>query len=432
MSTSKWKQTAAGLVMASLAAFWPGASAAAGEPIRIGVSTFLSGAGAVFGVPAQQTAQYLVEQINKAGGIKGSPVELTFLDENRGVDNTVVEFRALVESKRVDAMIIGLSSSICLAVAPAAEELKMPTMFWDCGTERLYEERKYDYVYRTSDWTPPNNLAVALYMLKSMPEVKTVAGINQDYAFGRDNWAAFKQAVQTLRPDVKIVAELFPKLGTSDYSTEISKLSALRPDVVFTSLWGGDMNTFIRQSSSRSLFRNATLVSPNGESSLQQLGKSFPENAIIGVRGDSWALDPKMANVPGHQAFIDAIKERTGAYPSFPSYHMAQAIRSIQVALEKNWDGSRETLQRDLLAGWKNLSLKDFTGELALREDNQAVEGQLVGVTGKSDAHNFMVLNKLVLFPGDLITPPAGTKAQDWLKALPAGTLEKFNVPAKN
>jgi len=432
MNTLNWKQATVGLAMTSLAAFLPGMSAADTQPIRIGVSTYMSGAGAVFGVPAQQTAEYLVEQINQAGGIKGSPIELTFLDENRGVDTTVVEVRSLVESEKVDAMIVGLSSSICLAVAPVVEDLKMPTMLWDCGTERLFEERKYDYVYRTSDWTPPNNLAVALYMLKSMPEVKTVAGINQDYAFGRDNWAAFKQSIQTLRPDIEIVAELFPKFGTADFSTEISKLSALRPDVVFTSLWGGDMNTFIRQSSSRALFRSSTLVSPNGESSLQQLGKSFPENAIIGMRGDSWALDPKMTEVPGHQAFIEAIKERTGGYPSFPSYHMAQAIRSIQITLEENWDGSRETLQKELLAGWKNLSLGDFTGELALRGDNQSVEGQLVGVTGKSDAHDFMVLNNLVLLPGDLITPPVGVKAQDWLKTLSAEMLEKVTVPTQN
>ena len=105
----------------------------------------------------------------------------------------------------------------------------MPTLLWDCGTARLFEEQRYDHVYRTADYTPSNNVAAALYLLKDMPQVKTIAGINQDYAFGRDNWAAFKEAVQALRPDVKFVAELFPKLGTADYSTEISRLSALRP-----------------------------------------------------------------------------------------------------------------------------------------------------------------------------------------------------------
>ncbi len=229
------------------------------------------------------------------------------------MDNVVVEYRSLVESGKVDAMIIGLSSSICLAVAPVAEQLKMPTMLWDCGTERIYTDAKYEYVYRTSDYTPSNNVATALYLLKLMPEVKTIAGINQDYAFGRDNWAAFRGAVQALRPDVKIVAEMFPKLGTSDYSTEISRLSALRPDVIFTTLWGGDMNTFVKQASSRALFRNSRLVAANGESSMQQLGKAFPEGAIVGMRGDSWAFNPAMAGNAEHQAFVTDFEKGTGA-----------------------------------------------------------------------------------------------------------------------
>lgn len=404
-------------------------TALAAEPIRVGVSTFLSGAGAVFGVPAQAAAELVADNINKNGGIKGSPIELVFIDENRGVDNVVVEYRSLVESNQVDAMVIGLSSSICLAVAPVAEQLKMPTVLWDCGTARLYEEAEYDYVFRTGDYTPSNNVATALYMLKAMPEVKTIAAINQDYAFGRDNWAAFKEAVETLRPDIKIVAELFPKLGTADFSTEISRLSALRPDVVFTTLWGGDMNTFIKQAASRSVFRQSRLVSPNGEASLQQLGKAFPEGAIVGVRGDSWALDPAMADNAEHTQFVDAFKEKTGALPSFPSYHMAQALTAVQAALEAQWDGSRDTLQQALLDGMAGLELDNFTGTLAIRSDNQAMEGQLIGTTKVSENHDFLLLDQLVVIPAEHTSPPAGVNTHDWIPTLTPNVLDQVVLP---
>jgi len=423
--TKKTAAVACALMLTSGASY-----AEPADTLRIGVSTYLSGAGAVFGVPARDAAELIAANFNKDGGIKGANVELKFIDENRGVDNVVVEYKRMVESGEVDIMVIGLSSSICLAVAPVAEQLKMPTILWDCGTARLYEENKYQYVYRTSDYTPANNVAAALYMLKDMPNIKTIAGINQDYAFGRDNWAAFKGAVQAMRPDVRFVAEMFPKLGTADYSTEISKLSALRPDVVFTSLWGGDMNTFVKQAASRSMFRNSRLVTPNGQSSLEQLGKTFPQNAIVGMRGDSWAFNPAMKDNAEHTAFVKELHAKSGAYPSFPSYHMAQSLSAIEKALESKWNGEKEQIGKAVLAGWKSLELNDYTGKLKIREDNQSMESQLFGVTAPTQGQSFMTLKRLVEIPADLISPPAGTTTEAWIKTLTPAILDKISIPA--
>lgn len=400
------------------------------KTVRIGVSTFLSGAGAVFGVPARDAAELIAADINRNGGIKGAQLKLTFIDENQGVDNVVIEYKRLVESGQVDAMVIGLSSSICLAVAPVAEQLKMPTLFWDCGTARLFEENRYEYVYRSGDYTPANNVAAALYMLKDMPNIKTIAGINQDYAFGRDNWAAFKQAVQTMRPDVKFVAELFPKLGTADYSTEISRLSALRPDVVFTTLWGGDMNTFTKQGSSRALFKTSRLVTPNGQSSLEQLGKTFPENAIVGMRGDSWAFDPSMSQNAEHAAFVKAFQAKTGAYPSFPAFHMAQALAAVRKSLDTRWDGDAASVREAVLKGWHGLTLDDYTGKLHIREDHQAMEGQLYGVSAIQAGQPFLTLKRLVVVPAELVSPPVGMTTEAWLGKLPVDLPEKIAIPA--
>lgn len=407
------------------------AQAQSDRSVRIGISTFLSGAGAVFGVPARDAAELVAADINRQGGIKGAQVKLTFFDENQGVDNTVIEYKRLVESNQVDAMVIGLSSSTCLAVAPVAEQLKMPTLLWDCGTARLFEEQRYDHVYRTADYTPSNNVAAALYLLKDMPQVKTIAGINQDYAFGRDNWAAFKEAVQALQPDVKFVAELFPKLGTADYSTEISRLSALRPDVVFTTLWGGDMNTFVKQSSSRALFRTSRLVAPNGQSSLEQLGKTFPANAIVGMRGDSWAFNPAMRDNAQHRKFVEDFRAKTRAYPSFPAYHMAQALSAVRQALEQRWDGHPATLKTALLQGWDGLQLDDYTGKLAIRADHQAMEGQLYGVSRPAEGQPFLTLSRLALIPPELVSPPVGEKTDDWLRTLKPSLLEQISIPAE-
>ncbi|MFA5663766.1 ABC transporter substrate-binding protein [Castellaniella sp.] len=403
-------------------------SAQANEPLRIGVTTFLSGPGAVFGVPAKDAADLLVEEINKKGGIKGAPVELIYLDEAKGIDDVVAQYKQLATAGKVDLMIAGLSSSTCLALAPVIEDFEMPAILWDCGTHRIFEENDFDYIYRTGDFTPPNNVSIALYTLKHNPDIKTIAGINPDYAFGRDNWESFKTAMEALDPDIEVVAELFPKLGSSDYSSEISRLSALRPDIVFSTLWGGDMNTFIKQAASRSLFNNSTLVSSNGESALQELGDAFPEGAIIGARGDSWFLGPRTANNPEHTKFVEDFKAKTGHYPIFPAYHMAQSVTALEQALDKGWDGTPENLKKGFLAGMDGLVLDNFTGQLAIRPDHQAIEDQIIGVTVKSPDYSFPILEQMTYIPAELITPPVGTTTAEWAKTLSPKLLDEVTI----
>ena len=53
----------------------------------------------------------------------------------------------------------------CLAVAPVAEELKKLTIFFDCGTPRIFEEKPRKYVFRTSAHATMDNVAAARYMM---------------------------------------------------------------------------------------------------------------------------------------------------------------------------------------------------------------------------------------------------------------------------
>ena len=61
---------------------------------------------------------------------------------------------------------------------------------WDCGTQRIFEEGDYRYVFRTQANATPEMVATALYLLKTKPDFRTIAVINQDYAWGRDSWTS--------------------------------------------------------------------------------------------------------------------------------------------------------------------------------------------------------------------------------------------------
>ena len=187
-----------------LAAIGAPATAQTSKPaeVNLGIFTFTSGPGAAYGVPGRNAADVVISQINASGGIGGVPVKPIYVDEGQGTNAVVAEFRKLASDSNNQVMIAALSSANCLALAPVAEQLQMPTFMWNCDTHQLFLKDKYKYVYRTNSSTVPEFVADALYLLAVKPNVKTVAIINPDYAFGRDAGLIFKQTLQALKPDI--------------------------------------------------------------------------------------------------------------------------------------------------------------------------------------------------------------------------------------
>ena len=138
-------------------------SASAQETFKLGIVTFLSGPAAdSFGVPARNGAQFVIDQLNKGSapspyekvGFGGMKIEPVIIDENGGATKQVQELRNLYQRDNVDAVVGYIGSGDCLAVAPIAEELKKLLLLFDCGTQRIFEESKYNYVFRTWHMRP--------------------------------------------------------------------------------------------------------------------------------------------------------------------------------------------------------------------------------------------------------------------------------------
>src|ERR1044072_1228950 len=174
---------AACLLVANLA----GPAEAQNKPqeIKIGITTFLSGPASVFGVPAKAAAEMIAEDLKRKGGIGGVPVKLSFVDEGAGGEALVSNYRRVVQDEKVDATFASISSGSCTQLVPIAEDLKIMNFMWDCGAASILESKKYRYNFRTQANGTPEMLAVLLYLLKTRPDFKTIAVVNQDYAWGR-------------------------------------------------------------------------------------------------------------------------------------------------------------------------------------------------------------------------------------------------------
>jgi branched-chain amino acid transport system substrate-binding protein len=424
------------LSIAAALLFAGGSAFAADKPadVKIGITAFLSGPASVFGEPAKAAAEMLIEEMNADGGIGGVPLSAIFVDEGAGGEHVLSEYRRLVDEENVDAMFASISSGNCNKVAPLAEDLKMLNIMWDCGTQRIFEEGDYRYVFRTQSNAAPEMLATVLYLLKTKPDFSTIAVVNQDYAWGRDSWEIFSTALKALKPDVEVVAELFPKFGAPDFSTEISRLSALAPDVILSTSWGGDLDTFVRQSSQRGLLDQSTFVLPLAESSLQRLGKDLKPGHIVGGRGDHYFLHPEKVGDAGYDAFVAAFQEKTGAFPIYPVFHVSQALSALKGAYEKaieanggDWPEREQVV--DAMAG---LSFAGLGREVTLREDGQGLEDQLIGTSAHVDGYDFAILDDMMIFDADDITTPVGQISTEWMSTLTKDWADGIQVDSFN
>jgi branched-chain amino acid transport system substrate-binding protein len=396
--------------------------AGAPKELRIGIVTLLSGpASSTFGIPARNAAEVWVEKINEQGGIGGVRISPVITDEAGAADKVVAEYRRLVLDAKVDLVIGYISSANCLAVSPVAEELKVLTVLFDCGTTRVFEEARYRYVFRTAAHTGIDGIGAARYLLGVKPDLKTVAGVNQDYAWGRDSWDIFIRSLRKLRPEVEVTEALWPKLFQGDLSAEITRLLTRKPQAVFHSLWGTDLASFNRQGKLRGLFDQSIVVHNNSAFLMREFRKDLPDGFVVGFRGPHWPSYPDPARNPLQKEFVERCTRKFGepCGPPHGSYHMVQALQGVRAAYEKairatgRWPSVDEVIK-----AFEYLEFDSPSGPIAMAigGGHQAIEEALFGRVKFDPQRGENILTDIKVFPAKCVNPPDGVKTADWIE----------------
>jgi branched-chain amino acid transport system substrate-binding protein len=400
-------------------------AAHAQQPVKIGFVTFLSGpAAAPFGLPAKNAAELVVAELNAGRGpapyskkgFGGSPIETVIIDEAGSTTTQVTEFRNLVQRHNVDLVIGYVSSGNCLAVAPVAEELKKLTTLFDCGTPRIFEDNDFSYVFRTSPHATMDSVGAALYVKEAMPKVKSIAGINQNYAWGQDSWADFEASMKQLVPGLEVKTSQMPKLFAGQYNAEISALLGAGADVLHSSFFDGDLEALILQAGPRGLMKKSLTVLTTGETAMHKLGAQIPDGTVLGARGPFGPYAPDNAY---NRWYVKGYAARFKEPPNYASYQMTQAILGVKLAWEKAQDaaGGKRPTNEQVGAALKGLSFEGPGGtvRMAIGKGHQAIMETVYGRTRLVGGKITMVDVKR--YPAEKVTPPEGVKSADWIKA---------------
>jgi len=318
-------------------------------PVKIGVLAAKAGVTAPVGESGLRGTQWAVERINAGGGILGRKVELVVEEESNPKD-TVERFRKLVLQQKVDVVTGVVSTGVGLAIGPAAEEEKRLLLMWDGTTQKGVEETipKPRYAFRSVDNEAEAVMASILAARRFKGRIKTVAGINNDYSYGRDNWAAFLAIMKKYGMNVTPVVELWPKLGETNFTSHVATLQQAKPDLVFCSFWSGDAPILLKQAHAAGLTASTKLVMTTAGGVHEQLKKAFsPEGMILGYNS-LYFDDPKAS--PLSKEFTRWHQEKFREWPNYESDHGYFTVVEYPVLEASRRGPARSVTDLDVLA----------------------------------------------------------------------------------
>jgi branched-chain amino acid transport system substrate-binding protein len=404
-----------------------GAQAQEREPFRLAFVTFLTGFGSeTFGLPAAHAALTLVEQFNAGAapapyakrGFGGLDIELVLVDEAGGPAKQVQELRDLVQREQVDAVVGYITSRDCAAVAPVADELRRPVVLMDCGTPRLFEESARKFVFRTASHAAIDNVSLVRYLKARGIPAGSYNLVNPDYPWGRDARADFRAGMAQLLPGAKAGVDLLPKLEADDYAAELAALAAQPADVTHSSLWGPELQAFLRQGQARGAFGGTTLVLSAADHALPALGRDMPDGVVFGARGAHGVLaEPSALNA----WFTARYAQAHAAQPLQSSYRAAQALMGLKLAVERAMarNGGRKPTSAQIADALRGSRWPSPAGpiRMALGGGQQAIQGTAVGRTRFDAQLGRVVAVDVMRFAAECVNPPPGMTSADWLQA---------------
>ena len=197
----------------------------------------------------------------------------------------------------------------------------------------------------------------------------------------------------------EIVGELFPKFLSKDYSEYIKQIEELKPDVVWSPLWGGDAVTFIRQALPTGLFDKVKFAFPvaGALEVLIPLGKEMPEGVYVSSRYFFTSPNSSM-----NKKFVKDYYDRFKEYPDYMAAETYAGVYFIKSAVERagttNTEKIIQAVEKEPLAwetpeGWK----------IMVGADHSVIEDCLWGETKWDKEFGFSIPRIFVSIQGEEI-----------------------------
>lgn len=323
---------AAGAVLALAA----GPASAQNKTVKIGFISTFSGPTAVIGNDMRNSFELALDHMGRKMG--GLPVEVIYEDDTQKPDVGKQKTEKLIESDKVDFIAGYIWSNVLLASLKPIVDSKTMMVVANAGPSQLAGELCSPYVFSTSWQNDQTPQAVGEYM--NQKGVKSVYLIGPNYAAGKDMLSGVAATFKG-----KVLGQDLTKWPDQlDFSAELSKARAAKPDAIFVFYPGASGVQFLNQYAQAGLKGQIPLYTAF---TIDELSLPLQKELALGVPGaQQWVND--LPNEQNKKFVADYRKKYPGLRPTFygaQSYDAAQLINSAVVAV--NGDLSKKDAMRD-------------------------------------------------------------------------------------
>ena len=386
------------------------------RPLRVGILAPRSGVAGTAGECGLRAVQWAAARMNKEGGIAGRKVELVVEEETTPKD-TIERFRRLVLQEKVDCVQGLISTGVSLGVAPAAEEERALLVMWDGTTQDGVKEIMPNprYVFRSTDNECEAVMGSLLAIKYWKGQFKTVAGINPDYSYGRNNWEAFRQILTRYGVEAQVVSEQWPKVGTMDLTSHVAALKAAKPDLIFSSMLFADLPIFMKQANAAGLLEGTKIVLPAAAWQLNQLRKEFMPEGVIFGHNTLYFAHPQAS--PLQKAFVQDYMDRYKEAPHWEADRAYFALAAYKAGVEAaNKAAGRWPTTDQVIDAMPGIEIESLGGPGRFRKDKIAEQVFYQGLSTNKNEFEFPTLSTIESFKAEQLQKPTGADFWQWIK----------------
>jgi branched-chain amino acid transport system substrate-binding protein len=290
------KTTLVAAVLAAACAAASGAAWAEG-PVKVGMITTLSGAGAGLGIDMRDGFLLAVAQSGT------DRLEVVIEDDQLKPDIAVQLADKMIQSEKVDVLTGIIFSNLALAVVPAATAQSKFYLSPNAGPSELAGRGCHPNYFNVA-WQN-DNLHEAAGAYANSAGLTNSFILAPNYPAGQDALTGYKRFYEG-----DLAGEIYTRLGQTDYAAEIAQIRASGADSVFFFLPGGMGISFLKQYAASGV--DLPVVGPAfsfDQGILQAVG-----DAALGVKNTSqWNKD---LDNPTNVAFVESFPAEYGRLPS--------------------------------------------------------------------------------------------------------------------